>query len=295
MWRDGIAHSKLLGFGVENWYLIIECSFSWLFLSSYFFPNALVNNCTLSKNAILKWPVFKSDFINPCYGAFFWRGFKWDQKNPSVDSSLIGSTFLRISFSLCRAHLKSPHEVCSAHGFRHLRASSRGLSQTNKSVSARCRMSSCCVCIQCEAFRLFHPSRKTHVAGGVQVPLTISARYCGLSFAALLISWKKQQRYIPLPWSHHWLFYCSLSFVVAILWVYLTVSKCNSHNFGNQLNNLLVILFTFDFGKCRRKSFGSIEANLALQHQWIVQDWIDSTQLHTWMYAWQSLFIAHCI
>lgn len=63
---------------------------------------------------------------------FFLGRFKWDQKNPSVDSSLIGSTFLRISFSLYCAHLKSPLEVCGAHGFRHLRASSRGFSQQTR-------------------------------------------------------------------------------------------------------------------------------------------------------------------
>lgn len=42
---------------------------------------------------------------------------------------------------------------------------------------------------------------------------------------------------------------------MAISWVVcLTVSQCNSHDFGNRLKNLLLILFTFDFGKCRRKA-----------------------------------------
>lgn len=52
-------------------------------------------------------------------------------------------------------------------------------------------------------------------------------------------------------------------FVMAISWARLTVSKCNSHDFGNRPNNLLVILFTFDFGKCRRKaSLGALQQTL---------------------------------
>lgn len=190
------------------------------------------------------------------------RGFKWDQKNPSVDSSLIGSTFLRISFSLCRAHLKSPTEVCRAHGFRHLCASSRGFSQSNvvKSLSARCRISSCLPgddgavrsCIASRLHSAFQPEPETYIAGSVKVRLLISARYCGLSLAALPFPEKKNNKGIFLFLMLLLTFsYCSSLFVMAILWVCLTVSKCNSHNFGNRLNNLLVILFTFDFCKCR--------------------------------------------
>lgn len=84
-----------------------------------------------------------------------------------------------------------------------------------KSVSARCRICSClqrrrrrqrgpsfCVCTRYEALQLSHPSRKTHIAGGVQVRFPTPARDCGSSLAALPFPEKEndRQRCVPLPY-----------------------------------------------------------------------------------------------